>query len=60
KSGERDDLVDSTADAVFALNQGIQLPTSFILPDLSKPSTNIGVFNEGIPTGYAEPLTPLY
>lgn len=60
KSGERDDLVDSTADAVYALNQGIQLPTSFVLPDLSKPSTNIGVFNESIPTGYAEPLTPLY
>jgi len=60
KSGERDDLVDATADCVYALNQGIQLPTAFSLPDLSKPTSNIGIFNEGIPTGYAEPLTALY
>ena len=55
-----DDVADALSDSFYHLNQGIQLPTSFVLPDLSKPSTNIGVFNEGIPTGYAEPLTPLY
>lgn len=57
---QHDDALDAAVSAFWYLNQGIQLPTSFVLPDLSKPSTNIGVFNEGISTGYAEPLTPLY
>lgn len=56
----KDDQADATSDCFILLNKDVELPTSFVLPDLSKPSTNIGVFNEGIPTGYAEPLTPLY
>lgn len=55
-----DDIADALSDSFYQLNQGIQLPTSFALPDLSKPTSNIGIFNEGIPTGYAEPLTRLY
>lgn len=56
----KDDQADASADCFNLLNQGIQLPTAFSLPDLSKPTSNIGIFNEGIPTGYAEPLTALY
>lgn len=60
KNNGHDDICDSVSLGVEALSTGVELPSSFILPDLSKPNTNIGVFNEGIPTGYAEPLTPLY
>lgn len=56
----KDDQVDVCSDAFQQLNRGIQLPDSMTLPDLSKPSSNIGIYNEGLPTGYAEKLTPLY
>lgn len=55
-----DDVADSLSDSFYVLNQGIQLPTSFSLPDLSKPNVQVGLFNEGIPTGYVDKLTPLY
>lgn len=59
KSGERDDLVDSTADAVYALNQGVQLPTAFLLPDMSRQNQTIGIYSADIPLGFADKLIPL-
>lgn len=48
-----DDLADSLSDCFYHLNQGIELPTSFVLPDLSRgaPVNNSNsVFNFGAPT----------
>jgi len=56
----KDDQADASADAFKLLNQDVELPTSFSLPDLSKPTVQVGLFNEGIPTGYVDKLTPLY
>lgn len=55
-----DDIADAMSDCHWHLNRGVMLPDSMTLPDLSKPSSNVGIYNEGLPTGYAEKLTPLY
>jgi predicted phage terminase large subunit-like protein len=60
KNNGHDDIVDSISLAMETLTSGVDLPSSFSLPDLSKPTVQVGLFNEGIPTGYADKLTPLY
>lgn len=50
KSRERDDMVDSTSDCVYALNQGVQLPTSLALPDFSTNNTKFGFQPTSIPS----------
>lgn len=52
--GEVDDQCDATSDCVLVLNQGIELPTNLILPDLSKQQTSVSVVNLGAPENYSE------
>lgn len=50
---QHDDALDAGVSAFWYLNQGIELPTSFVLPDLSRstPVNNShSVFNFGAPT----------
>jgi predicted phage terminase large subunit-like protein len=58
-----DDVADALSDSFYHLNQGIQLPTAFNLPDLSSmANTNksVSLFNDGPPTTYSGPLQALY
>jgi predicted phage terminase large subunit-like protein len=56
KPKERDDQVDACSDAVYWLNQGLELPTSFILPDFTQ-STQFGFQSSQIPSDLVVKLT---
>jgi predicted phage terminase large subunit-like protein len=56
KPKERDDQVDACSDAVYWLNQGLELPTSFILPDFTQ-SPGFGFQSSQIPSDLVVKLT---
>jgi predicted phage terminase large subunit-like protein len=56
KPKERDDQADASSDAVYWLNQGLELPTSFILPDFTQ-ATAFGFQSNEIPSDLVVKLT---
>jgi len=56
KAKERDDLADVCSDCVHQLNQSLELPTSFILPDFTQ-SPGFGFQSSQIPSDLVVKLT---
>ena len=52
-----DDVADALSDAFYHLNQGIQLPDSFVLPDFASKSSSFGFQDATIPSHLVTRLT---